>query len=65
MNVFSGDSYHSLMYLFRIPVSTMSLFIPEVCVAIYEVLKDMYLKVGKFFLDLHFRPLLMKQKSEQ
>ncbi|XP_030751259.1 uncharacterized protein LOC115878794 [Sitophilus oryzae] len=35
----TGDSYHSLMYLFRIPVCTISRIIPEVCSAIYNVLK--------------------------
>ncbi|XP_046395705.1 uncharacterized protein LOC124162968 [Ischnura elegans] len=41
----SGDSYHSLMYLFRIPVSTMSIFIPEVCAAIYDTLKETVMKM--------------------
>lgn len=30
----SGESYHSLMYAFRVPHNTISLFIPEVCEAI-------------------------------
>lgn len=42
-NIFSGDSYHSLMYLFRIPVCTISRIIPEVCSAIYNVLKEEFL----------------------
>ncbi|KAG8236191.1 hypothetical protein J437_LFUL016287 [Ladona fulva] len=41
----TGDSYHSLMHLFRIPVCTISGFVPEVCSAIYEELKDEYLKI--------------------
>ncbi|XP_030750675.1 putative nuclease HARBI1 [Sitophilus oryzae] len=41
----TGDSYHSLMYLFRIPVCTISRIIPEVCSAIYNVLKEEYLQV--------------------
>ncbi|XP_042207910.1 gem-associated protein 8-like [Homarus americanus] len=42
----SGDSYHSLMYTFRIPVTTISKIIPEVCEALYEVLKEDYLKMN-------------------
>ncbi|XP_063923528.1 uncharacterized protein LOC135137732 [Zophobas morio] len=41
----TGDSYKSLMYLFRIPANTISTIIPEVCQAIYNVLKDEYLKI--------------------
>ena len=36
----SGDSYHTLMYSFRVPVSTISLFVPEVCEAIIGAYKD-------------------------
>ncbi|XP_050516048.1 uncharacterized protein LOC126890922 [Diabrotica virgifera virgifera] len=36
----TGDSYHSLMYLFKISVSSISRIIPEVCKVIAEVLKD-------------------------
>ncbi|KAI8423975.1 hypothetical protein MSG28_002640 [Choristoneura fumiferana] len=39
----TGDSYQSLMYLFRISASTISLFVPEVCLAIYTALKE-YIK---------------------
>lgn len=42
----TGDSYRSLMYLFRISDSTISLFIPEVCRAIIQVLKE-YIQVSK------------------
>lgn len=42
----TGDSYKSLMYLFRIPANTISIIIPEVCDAIYSVLKDEFLKVN-------------------
>ncbi|CAH1989260.1 unnamed protein product [Acanthoscelides obtectus] len=38
----TGDSYHSLMYLFRIPVCTISRI---VCAAIYNVLKEEYLQM--------------------
>nr|XP_034184035.1 uncharacterized protein LOC117606110 [Osmia lignaria] len=41
----SGESYHSLMYLFRIPVCTISKIIPEVCKALYDTLHEEYLKV--------------------
>nr|CAH7714623.1 unnamed protein product [Callosobruchus chinensis]CAH7726808.1 unnamed protein product [Callosobruchus chinensis] len=41
----TGDSYRSLMYLFRVPANTISLIIPEVCQAIYDVLKDEFLKM--------------------
>lgn len=41
----TGDTYMSLMYLFRIPANTISVIIPEVC-AIYSVLKDEFLKVN-------------------
>ena len=36
----TGDSYMSLMYSFRVHSSTISLFVPEVCDAITELLED-------------------------
>ncbi|CAH1979145.1 unnamed protein product [Acanthoscelides obtectus] len=42
-----GDSYHSLQYLFRIPVTTISRIIPEVCEAIFTVLKTDYLQLKR------------------
>lgn len=33
----TGDSYHSLMYLFYVPHNTISLLVLDVCQAIYEV----------------------------
>lgn len=42
----TGDSFMSLQYLFRIPQTTISRIIPEVCDAIYTVLKDKYMKVS-------------------
>ncbi|KAJ8964066.1 hypothetical protein NQ314_005149 [Rhamnusium bicolor] len=39
----TGESYRSLMYYFRISGCTISLFVPVVCKAIYEELKDEYL----------------------
>lgn len=41
----TGDSYKSLSVLFRIASNTLTKIIPEVCDAIYQVLKDEYLKV--------------------
>lgn len=36
----TGDSYKSLMYLFQVSCSTISLIVPEVCEAISKVLED-------------------------
>ena len=44
----TGDSYHSLEYLYRIPVSTLSGLIQETCQAIYDSLKEDYMKVIKY-----------------
>ena len=46
---FSGNKYQDLEYLYRIPVCTLSKIIPETCEAIYEALKNDYLKVSWFF----------------
>lgn len=46
----TGASHNDLQYSFRIHKSTISRFIPEVCLAIYETLKDTYLKVNSFFI---------------
>lgn len=40
----SGDSYHSLMLLFRVPHNTISGIVSKTCEAIHSVLRD-YLKV--------------------
>lgn len=40
----SGSSYKDLMYSFRICTSAISKIIPEVCEALYKVLKDEYLQ---------------------
>lgn len=45
----TGDSYASLSFLFRIPTCTISRVIPETCGAIYQILKDDYLKVIVYF----------------
>lgn len=41
----TGDSFMSLQYLFRIPQSTISTIIPDVCDAIYKVLMPEFMKV--------------------
>ena len=41
----TDDSYHTLMYMFKISVSTISITIPEVCRALIAALKD-YVKVS-------------------
>lgn len=51
----TGDSYKSLMYLFRIPSNTICTIIPEVCDAIYSVLKNDFMKVNtNNYLLFHF-----------
>lgn len=41
----TGQSFHSLQYLFRIPQCTISMIIPEVLDAIWTVLKDEFIRV--------------------
>lgn len=41
----SGESYTQLRYAFRISVSAIAEFVPKVCEALYEVLKDEYMRV--------------------
>ena len=40
----TGESYKSLQFQYRIHNSTLSLFIPDVCEAIYKRMKEKYLK---------------------
>lgn len=40
----TGESFTSLAYLFHMGVSTIRQFIPETCKAIYQVLRDKYMK---------------------
>ncbi|CAC5416262.1 unnamed protein product [Mytilus coruscus] len=53
----TGESYRSLSYSFRIAPSTVCSIIPEVCDALYQALKDTYLKcsidfaIGYYSLD--------------
>lgn len=41
----SGETYRNLMYSTRVHESTIAQFVPVICTAIYEVLKDEYMKV--------------------
>lgn len=41
----SGDSFKSLSVVFRIAPNTISIFVLEICDAIYKALKNGYLKV--------------------
>ena len=43
----AGGPYNAMFFLFRILVATLAYFIPETCEAIYNALKDRYLKVRK------------------
>ncbi|XP_037810045.1 uncharacterized protein LOC119602536 [Lucilia sericata] len=40
----TGESFRSLQFVFRIPFNTISVIVPEVCNAIYNVLQPEYLK---------------------
>jgi hypothetical protein len=39
----TGESYSSLHYQFRISVSSIALIVPEVCKAVFDVMKDEFL----------------------
>ncbi|XP_037821853.1 uncharacterized protein LOC119610629, partial [Lucilia sericata] len=41
----TGESFRSLQFVFRIPFNTISVIVPGVCNAIYNVLQPEYLKV--------------------
>ena len=43
--LFTGGTRYSMVFLFRIPVSTLAYIIPETCQAIFEVLQDKHLEV--------------------
>ena len=42
----TGNSYRTLQHIFRVPKPSVSKFVPEVCEAIFEALKD-FIKVCK------------------
>ena len=42
---YKGDSYQSLSYLYRVAENTIGEIVPETCEALYQILKDEYLKV--------------------
>lgn len=42
----TGDSYHSLMYVFKVSKQSISVIVPEVCEVLIDVLKN-YLKVNR------------------
>ena len=43
--MFPGESFQSLQYSHRISKQSISSFVPQVCDALYQSLKDKYLKV--------------------
>ena len=43
----TGESFESLMYQYRVHSRTISLFIPEVCAQIYNVLREDYLRMPR------------------
>ena len=45
---FTGESYQSLQYTFRVAKSTISDMVPEVCQAMYKELKEEYIQVSCF-----------------
>ena len=51
----TGESYQSLHYQYRIHKGTLCLFIPKVCLAIYRNLKDTYMQVIKFLVNIFLR----------
>nr|CAI5831685.1 unnamed protein product [Callosobruchus analis] len=62
--LFLGGSYKSLMYLFRIPQTTIARIIPECCDAIYDCLQAKYLKVGTQKLHVQLCIFIEKSKNK-
>lgn len=50
---FKGESFKSLSYQFRVGLSTILQFVPETCAAIYQVLKERYIKVCMYSADVY------------
>lgn len=50
----TGESYQSLHYTFRVGQSTISELIPVVCKAIYNNLKNEYLKVSESKMSINY-----------
>lgn len=50
----TGDSYRSLMYLFKVHYSTISLLVQEVCSALIEGLKDFIRGISNFMFMILF-----------
>ena len=46
---FTGDSYQSLSFFYRLGRTTIGEIVPETCTAIVKALKDKYLKVCLFY----------------
>lgn len=50
----TGDSYHSMMYLFKISKQAISLIIPEVCLGLSKVLENEVKVNNKKKLEIYF-----------
>lgn len=58
----TGDSYRSFHYLFKISSKVISIIVPEVCLALNGVLKDL-VKVNHIILIQNIYVLLMKNQQ--
>ena len=54
LHIFTGESFHSLGFSYRLGERTISSIVTETCDAIYQNLKDRYLKVHNIFCFLLF-----------
>lgn len=48
----TGDSYRSLMYLFKVHFSSICLIVPEVCDALVDKLKELIKVSSKVFIEI-------------